>query len=452
MRRLRHWLGAGRWPAKASFDGERQRQTFDQAFWLARIYYASMLLIAYQEMAPLWKMTLNGGEFAPLWPIFWAADAGSAGPALLISLITSAVLAVALPDRRWPKILVFLSYFSASAFRSSFGLGYVNHGQHFWIWVGFCFCFLPSGAQADLRSSKRKRYRFLLTFFFTQALILLFYSMSGFWKIAAAIEALITDKMSAFHPEALAMIATWKMIQLDRITMLGPILADHPLLGWPAYLWAIYIEIVALMVLCRPALHRLWGIMLIGFHIGTFLLLGINFPKNVLVLTILFVWSPFAISSVGFREVLASLPGLGWLFRRSNVALKSAHKLPDAGRAVLVYDGDCPFCSRYATMQQLQDRYDLELINARDDRPIIDDIRSRGLHLDQGMVLKIDDHFYHGDQCLTLLALMATDAGFFSQVTKLMFGHPKIAALLYPVLAAGRHLTLLLLGRRKLGY
>jgi hypothetical protein len=435
-----------------SFDGERQRQAFDQAFWLVRIYYASMLLIAYQEMAPLWKMTLNGGEFAPLWPIFWASDAGSAGTVLLISLITSAVLAVALPDRRWPKILVVLSFLSTSAFRSSFGLGSINHGQHFWIWVGFCFCFLPSGPQAELRSSKSKRYRFLLTFFFTQALILLFYTMSGFWKIAAAIEALITGKMSAFHPEALAMIATWKMIQLDRITMLGPFLADHSWLGWPAYIWVIYIEIVTLMVLCRPALHRLWGIMLIGFHIGTFLLLGINFPKHVLVLTILFVWSPFAIQPVDLRKTLASLPGLGWLFRESDADLKGAPMLPDAGRAVLVYDGDCPFCSRYAAMQQLRDRYDLELINARDTHPIVDDVRSRGLRLDQGMVLKIDDRYYHGDQCLNLLALMGTDSGLFSQATKFIFGHPKIAALLYPVLAAGRHLTLLLLGRRKLGY
>jgi len=449
-RRLRHWLGAGRWPAKAHFDGQRQRQAFDQAFWLVRIYYAAMLLIAYQEMWPLWKMALNGGAFTPLWPIFWAADAGSAGSVILLSLMTSAVLAVALPDHRWPKILVFLSFLSAAAFRSSFGLGSINHGHHFWIWIGFCFCFLPCGPQASLRSSKSERYRFLLTFFFTQALILLFYSMSGFWKIAAAIEALINGKISAFHPEALAMIATWKMIQLDRITMFGPFLADHPWLGWPTYFWVIYIEIVALMVLCRPALHRLWGIMLIGFHIGTFLLLGINFPKHVLVLTILFVWSPFAIDPVGFRKALSCLPWFGWLFREQDAKPMSA--LPDAGRAILVYDGECPFCSRYAAMQRLQDRYDLELINARNSHPVVDDIRRQKLSLDQGMVLKIDDRYYHGNRCLNLLALMAADTGFFSRATKLIFGHPRIAALLYPLLAAGRGLTLLIVGRRKLGY
>lgn len=450
MRGLRQWLSAGHWPERAAFDGERQRQAFDQAFWLVRIYYAAMLLIAYQEMAPLWKMALNGGDFAPLWPIFWANDAGTAGSVLLISLMISAVLAVALPDHRWPKIFVGLSFLSIAAFRSSFGLGSVNHGHHYWIWVGFCFCFLPNGPQATLRSSKSKRYRFLLTFFFTQALILLFYSMSGFWKIAAAIEALINGKMNAFHPEALAMIATWKMIQLDRITMLGPLLADHPWLGWPAYLWVIYIEIVALMVLFRPALHRLWGVMLICFHIGTFLLLGINFPKHVLVLTILFVWSPFALDPVGLRRALSCLPGLGWFFGGSEA--KTLRKLPAAGRAALVYDGDCPFCSRYAAMLRLRDRYDLKLINARGNHPLIDEIKSQGLRLDEGMVLKVDDRYYHGDRCLNLLALMGTDTGLFSRLTRIVFGSPRTAAILYPVLAAGRHLTLFLLGRRRLGY
>lgn len=450
MRSFRQWLSGGAWPEKTGFDSDRHRRSFDQAFWLVRIYYAAMLFIAYQEMAPLWTMALNGGVVKPLWPVFWATDAATAAPMLLISFIGSALLAVALPDKRWPKILVFLSFFSTAAFRNSFGLGSINHGQHYWIWLGFCFCFLPSGSHGALRRSKLGRFRFLLTFFFTQALILLFYSMSGFWKIAAAIEAMIGGKMSAFHPEALAMIATWKMVQLDRITMIGPFLADYPWVGWPAYLWVIYIEIVALMVLLRPALHRLWGVMLIGFHIGTFLLLGISFAKHVLVLTILFVWSPFASDPVDIRRAICCLPGLGWLFRRN--AETAIPSLPAAGQATLVYDGDCPFCSRYASLLQLRDHYDLDLVNAREDHPIITDIRDRGFRLDQGMILRINDRYYHGDRCLNLLALMGTDKTIFSRLTRTLFGYPRVAAILYPILAAGRQLTLSILGREKLGY
>ena len=212
----------------------------------------------------------------------------------------------------------------------------------------------------------------------------------------------------------------------------------------------IYIEIVALMVLCRPALHRLWGVMLIGFHIGTFLLLGISFPKHVLVLTILFVWSPFAIDRFGLRRVISSLPGLG-LFVHPKTP-RTVDKLPAGGRAALIYDGDCPFCSRYTAMLDLRDRYDLTLINARRQHPLVDEVRNRGLRLDEGMILKIDDRYYHGDRCLNLLALMGSDTGFFSVMTRMLFGRPRIAAILYPILATGRHLTLLILGRQKLGY
>ena len=451
MRSLREWLSGGTWPEKAGFDGKRQRRSFDQAFWLVRIYYAAMLLFAYQEMAPLWTMAQNGGVVKPLWPVIWATDAATAAPILLVSLMGSALLAITLPDRRWPKVLVFLSFLSTAAFRNSFGLGSINHGQHYWIWLGFCFCFLPCGSQDDLRHSKTGRFRFLLTFFFTQALILLFYSMSGFWKIAAAIEAMISGKMSALHPEALAMIATWKMVQLDRVTMIGPFLADYPWIGWPAYLWVIYIEIVALLILLRPALHRLWGVMLIGFHIGTFMLLGISFAKHVLVLTILFVWSPFAINQVEFRRIIFCLPGLGWLSQRKNEAA-AASNLPTPGQATLVYDGDCPFCSRYASLLSLRDHYDLTLINAREDHPIIDDIRDRGFRLDQGMVLRINDRYYHGDRCLSLLALMGTDKTIFNRLTRTFFGYPRAAAIIYPILATGRQLTLSILGRGKLGY
>ncbi len=450
MRGLRLWLSAGGWPAKAGFDGEAQRRSFDQAFWLVRLYYAAMMFIAYQEMAPLWTMASNGGQTTPLWPVFWATNTETASPILIISLISSAFLAIAFPDRRWPKILVFLAFLSTAAFRSSFGLGSINHGHHYWIWIGFCFCFLPTGPQATLRASKMARYHFLLTFFFTQGLILLFYTMSGFWKVAAGIDSLISGEMNTFHPMALATITTWKMIQLDRITLIGPYLADYPLLGWPAYIWVVYIELAALLVLCRPALHRVWGLMLVMFHIGTFMLLGINFPKHVLALTILFVWSPFAIAPISLRQVIRSLPGLAWLDRGSTE--KEPADLPSAGEAVLVYDGDCPFCRRYATMIRLRDDYRMTLINARENHPLVEEIRAMEVKLDKGMVLKIHGRYYHGDRCLHILALMGDDQGIFSQVTRFLFGHPALAAIFYPALALGRQLTLSILRRQPLGY
>ena len=312
IRRLRRAL-AGH-PDPGRYSVERHRRSFDSAFWLVRAYYAVMLLFAYQEMGTIWKLMQTGGSFTPLWPIAWASDIETTGLVILYGLIGAALLAVALPDRRWPRILVFLAFLSASAFRSSFGLGSINHGNHYWLWTGFCFCFLPSGGRAELGSSLAGRHRYLLVFSFAQGLILLFYTMSGFWKAAAGVEALILGRIGTFHPEALATIVAAKMIQLDRPTLLGPWLTENAWAGWPVYLFVVYIELFALWVWFRPSLHRLFGLALACFHIGTFLLLGISFPKHVLILTILLIWSPFLPDRLDLGDVLISLPVVGRLF------------------------------------------------------------------------------------------------------------------------------------------
>lgn len=118
-----------------------------------RLDYAATLLFADQEMTTLWQIAMSGGSFTPLRPIIRATDVKSTALSVIFGLIGTALLAVILPDCRWPRVLVFLCFLSASAFRSSFGLGSINHGNYFWLWVGFCFCFLPAGPQTSVRGS-----------------------------------------------------------------------------------------------------------------------------------------------------------------------------------------------------------------------------------------------------------------------------------------------------------
>lgn len=103
------------------------------------------------------------------------------------------------------------------------------------------------------------------------------------------------------------------MIEMDRPTILGPWLADHPVVGWPVHLLVIYIELTALFVWFRPNQHRVFGVALVCFHFGTFLLLGISFPRQVLVL--LLIWSPFVPDRQSLRVAVVSLPGVGRLLR-----------------------------------------------------------------------------------------------------------------------------------------
>lgn len=117
----------------------------------------------------------------------------------------------------------------------------------------------------------------------------------------------------------------------------------------------------------------------------------------------------------------------------------------------IVYDGDCPFCSRYVKLLRLRESAgNVEIVNARDGGPLVDEIRASGFDLDEGMVLKLDGKLYHGDECVHRLALMSTPSTLFNRINGMIFRSPTASRLLYPVLRTGRNLVLRLLGRRRL--
>ncbi|MGB0498379.1 MAG: DCC1-like thiol-disulfide oxidoreductase family protein [Rubricella sp.] len=115
----------------------------------------------------------------------------------------------------------------------------------------------------------------------------------------------------------------------------------------------------------------------------------------------------------------------------------------------IVYDGECPFCSAYVRMVRLREAAGpVTLIDARSGHPLVERIVAAGLDLDKGMVVEADGRLHHGDEAMTMLALMTTRSGLFNRLVRLGFAGPRRARWLYPPLVAGRNLTLRLLGRR----
>jgi predicted DCC family thiol-disulfide oxidoreductase YuxK len=117
----------------------------------------------------------------------------------------------------------------------------------------------------------------------------------------------------------------------------------------------------------------------------------------------------------------------------------------------LVYDGECPFCSTFARYVRVRNALgDLRLFNAREGGPLIEEIKQRGIDLNEGMVLVVDDEYYFGSECMNRLALMSTGSGLFNALNGFIFSRPLLAKLLYPLLKFGRRVTLKLLGRSTL--
>jgi predicted DCC family thiol-disulfide oxidoreductase YuxK len=110
----------------------------------------------------------------------------------------------------------------------------------------------------------------------------------------------------------------------------------------------------------------------------------------------------------------------------------------------LIYDGECPVCSRYADYLVLRKAYPgLELLNARgnENHPAVAKVLSAGKVLDEGMAIVDGDKVIHGAD---VMAAVASKGSLLASESR--------ARGVYPFLRAGRNLLLKLRGRGKLGF
>ena len=118
----------------------------------------------------------------------------------------------------------------------------------------------------------------------------------------------------------------------------------------------------------------------------------------------------------------------------------------------IVYDGECPFCSRYVKLLRLRETLGpIQLVDARSDHPISRLLQEKKINLDEGMALIQGDQISHGADCVHRLALLSTPANFFNRANAWIFRSATASRFLYPIMRASRNAALKLLGRKKLG-
>jgi hypothetical protein len=310
LRRLRAWL-RGPAPRRRADVARADLDTVTHAYWLVRAFYLIVLHFAFETLRNLQRLGASDRLIDPLWPVAWVDQASFAAAANVIGvgLLASAIAAVVWPDRRTPKLLVALFYLQALAFENSFGS--INHYGHYGLWLCLCFAALPDASLEQLRGSRLQRQSYLTLLFLAQSLIALFYTSSGARK---AYYGLFVPEgaVSSFAPDALPLLVVQKWLQTGGQPLLADLFIQNLWLAWPAHLLVIYVELFALIAVFRPELHRLWGVLLIGFHLLVWLLLGISFAYQPALLALLFVCSPFVPRPrPGMAQVLRQLPVLG---------------------------------------------------------------------------------------------------------------------------------------------
>lgn len=93
---------------------------------------------------------------------------------------------------------------------------------------------------------------------------------------------------------------------------------------------------------------------------------------------------------------------------------------------------------------------ELNLIDARENPEIMQEITARGWDIDEGMVLRVEDQLYYGSDAIHALSLLGTRAGIFNRLNYWIFESSKRAHLLYPILRSCRGLLLKILRRTRI--
>ncbi|MEL7297494.1 MAG: DCC1-like thiol-disulfide oxidoreductase family protein [Pseudomonadota bacterium] len=115
----------------------------------------------------------------------------------------------------------------------------------------------------------------------------------------------------------------------------------------------------------------------------------------------------------------------------------------------LLYDGECPLCSRYVQMVNLRRQVgEIGLINAREDHPVVAHVIAQGYDLNEGIVWLEQDRIYFAEAAMHRISQLSDGRGLFSRLNRIVFRKESVARLVYPLLKAGRGLLLRLLGRK----
>lgn len=298
-----------------SFVASNSDEKFKLAKTLVGFFYFLVLWLSIQSFGhfsqnPEWDVILSSQDlFVPIWPTMWMSyvDWEFANRAILLYFLCSAVLACVFWKRyRLVRILLALGLFMYVAQVSSFGK--IDHYNHLMVLASFLFIFLPNIRKGE----KSDGVSFLQVFFGNQALLLLTYFTSGYYKFKGIYEQEHWGMLSALSPESLAHNIAKTSIARGESYFFSDYVFENPGYHFSALLIAGYfVEFLSVYIIFKPQLHRLWGLLLILLHGMILMTVGPDFSIQLFVLGLFLLFSPFYLGENGivdgFRAILKSV-------------------------------------------------------------------------------------------------------------------------------------------------
>ncbi|MEX0918051.1 MAG: hypothetical protein WDZ93_02755 [Candidatus Paceibacterota bacterium] len=285
----------------------RDAQALTRARTLVSYYYYVIPLLAFTFL----QASFSGRtSYDPFWPLWWSGSLEFTTVVTVVKLLFIVASLLGLLFHRFllVRMLVFLAIWQVHAFESSFG--HINHQWYGWLYTSFVFVFLPAGwHQAGLAFARARS--FLLYVWFAQALVMLTYTLAGMHKWIAVVTQYLAGEIHGLHVQAFAYQSADMVLRLQSEAILAPSVIMHPEWWWPFYAGFYFIQVAAFWVMIRPSLQRSWAFLLIVFHFGTMLTMGITFSQSILLLIVLFFHTPFHRPYRNVHEFIRDLPVIG---------------------------------------------------------------------------------------------------------------------------------------------
>ena len=325
-------------PPRASLaDAVRfQRQSYDRAGLIVRVFYAISVLWAVEAISA-WARFTTVETVDPLWPAAWWFHRVSVGTGVGIVfgayLVVSMVVAL-VPQQRLARVAyAFMLLQYMALVNTSLK---INHSFHVWFFVSVVLVLLPKGPWRSSRRTGDRQY-FLTVVWVALLVPLFFYTLTGFWKVVAVIQALDQGAVSALDRGGFSYIVANRILQSNQPTVLGEFFVRNETIGWALFLGTVYLELFSILIAFRPRLHRLWGLGLIFFHAGTNLAMGFTFVQSIVFLGLFLVCSPFAPDRLEIKDTILDLPVLYFARRqlraiRRRRARESEHAQDEVAR------------------------------------------------------------------------------------------------------------------------
>ncbi len=240
------------------------------------------------ELSPLGRTSSLSGT----WPLDALAVVPPATlvPAVAVLVVASSLVAARRPGHRAPRIAVAAGLLVAVALTAV--PGNTSHERHGWLWVSCLLAAWPVSAGDGTRFSRELD---LLGIWSVQIMVGLIYGLSGAWKLVGAIWQAARGQLSTLSPEGVERLvvvrrsidgaAAWTADWMPPVTAL-----------WLGF-WGVALAelLVPIWLVRRPEHHRALGVVLVAFHVGAYLLLGIDFWTQVVLVVVLFVFSPWSL-------------------------------------------------------------------------------------------------------------------------------------------------------------